>query len=435
MAFEPILTRNVGHPEARTLRGAEARGGYAALRHGLATMSPAGVVDAVKASGLRGRGGAGFPTGVKWGFVPRDGARPVYLVINADESEPGTFKDRLLMTHDPHLLIEGIILSSWAIGSRHTFIYIRGEFVREYRILMEALGEARAAGYMGRNILGSGFDLEITVVRGAGAYICGEETALMNSLEGKRGEPRLKPPFPAQKGIFGCPTNVNNVETLANVPFIVERGAAAFAAIGKERNTGPKLYCVSGHVRRPGVFELPMTVTCRELIESHAGGLLRPGSRVKAVIPGGSSTPVLTPAELDVVMSFDDLAAIGSMLGSAGVIVMDDSVCMVSALLNLAVFYHHESCGQCTPCREGCGWLVKLLTRLEAGGGRPEDIPLIRDIADNIQGHTICPLGDAVAMPARAFVTKFEAEFRAHVESRGCPLRSAAMPVAVASPA
>lgn len=248
----------------------------------------------------------------------------------------------------------------------------------------------------------------------------------MNSLEGKRGEPRNKPPFPAQRGIFESPTNVNNVETLSNVPFIINRGADWFASIGKERNTGPKLYCVSGHVRRPGVFELPMTVTCRELIEEYAGGMLHDGHPVKAVIPGGSSTPVLTPDELDVAMSFDDLAAIGSMLGSAGCIVMDDTVCMVETLRNLEAFYHHESCGQCTPCRTGCGWLEKLLTRLEAGGGVDDDIPMITELADNIQGHTICPLGDAAAMPARAFVAKFEAEFRAHVETKGCPLRGVA---------
>jgi NADH-quinone oxidoreductase subunit F len=425
MAFEPVLTRNVGRPAAATLEGAEATGAYQALRRALREMTPVQVMEQVKAAGLRGRGGAGFPTGVKWSFVPRDTGRPVYLVVNADESEPGTFKDRLLITHDPHLVIEGTILSSYALGSSHSFIYIRGEFVREYRILMTALGEAEHRGYLGRNILGSGFDCRITVIRGAGAYICGEETALMNSLEGKRGEPRLKPPFPAQKGIFGLPTNVNNVETLANVPCIIERGAAWYASIGKERNTGPKLYCLSGHVRRPGVFELPMTVTCRELIEEHGDGLLRADRSVKAVIPGGSSTPVLRPSELDVVMSFDDLAAIGSMLGSAGVIVMDESVCMVEAMRNLAAFYHHESCGQCTPCREGCGWLDKVLARLEAGGGVMEDIPLIRGLADDIQGRTICPLGDAAAMPARAFVTKFEAEFRAHVERRGCPLRAA----------
>ncbi len=429
MAFQRVLTRNLGNEAVRTLAGYEAAGGYRALRKALKEMSPEAVAEEVKKSGLRGRGGAGFPTGVKWSFVPRGGERPVYLINNADESEPGTFKDRLLITHDPHLVIEGTLIAAYAIGSRHAFIYIRGEFTREFEILMRAVTELRQHGYLGRNVLGSGHDLQLTVLRGAGAYICGEETALMNSLEGKRGEPRLKPPFPAQKGIFGCPTNVNNTETLANVPFIIERGADWFASIGKERNTGPKLFCVSGHVKRPGVFELPMTVTCRELIEEHAGGMLRDDHPVKGVIPGGSSVPVILPEELDVVMSFDDLAAIGSMLGSAGCIVMDDTVCMVEALRNLEAFYHHESCGQCTPCREGCGWLKKLLTRLEAGGGVPEDIPLIAEMADNIQGHTICPLGDAAAMPARAFVQKFEAEFRAHVDRKGCPLKARPAPV------
>jgi NADH-quinone oxidoreductase subunit F len=426
MPFERILTRNVGRPEVRDIKGYEAAGGYAALRKAFRDMTPESVAEEVKKSGLRGRGGAGFPTGMKWSFVPRGGEKPVYLIVNADESEPGTFKDRLLITHDPHLVIEGTLISAYAIGSRHAFIYIRGEFAEEYAILARAAEQARQNGMWGPSVAGSGTPLALTILRGAGAYICGEETALMNSLEGKRGEPRNKPPFPAQKGIFAAPTNVNNVETLANVPFIIERGAAWFAGIGKEKNTGPKLYCVSGHVRRPGVFELPMTVTCRELIEEHAGGLLDPARPLKAVIPGGSSTPVIRPEEIDVVMSFDDLAAIGSMLGSAGCIVMDDSTCMVDALRNLEAFYHHESCGQCTPCRQGCGWLHSLLARLEAGGGVPEDIPLITELADNIQGHTICPLGDAAAMPARSFVKKFEAEFRAHVELKGCPMGRAA---------
>ena len=426
MAFEKVLTRNVGNPEVLAVEGYERTGGYTALRQAVKEMTPEQIVEEVKRSGLRGRGGAGFPTGVKWSFVPRGGDLPVYLINNADESEPGTFKDRLLITHDPHLVLEGTLIAAHAIGSHHAFVYIRGEFVREYEILQRALDGARERGYVGRNVMGSGVDLELTILRGAGAYICGEETALMNSLEGKRGEPRTKPPFPAQRGIFESPTNVNNVETLANVPFIISRGADWFTSIGKERNAGPKLFCVSGHVKLPGVFELPMTVTCRELIEEHAGGMLRSGHPLKGVIPGGSSTPVILPEEIDVVMSFDDLAAIDSMLGSAGTIVMDDTACMVDALRNVEAFYHHESCGQCTPCRSGCGWLEKLLTRLEAGGGVAEDIPLITELADNIQGHTICPLGDAAALPARSFVQKYEAEFRAHVEQKGCPLRRAA---------
>ncbi|MCZ6649585.1 MAG: NADH-quinone oxidoreductase subunit NuoF [Acidobacteria bacterium] len=423
MAFEKVLTRNVGNPAVLSLAGYEAAGGYVALRKALKEMTPIEVTEEVQKSGLRGRGGAGFPTGVKWGFVPRGGERPVYLINNADESEPGTSKDRLLMTHDPHLVLEGTMISAYALECHHAFIYIRGEYVREYEILMAALTELREKGYLGRGMLGSDYDLQVTMVRGAGAYICGEETALMNSLEGRRGEPRLKPPFPAQRGIFGSPTNVNNTETLANVPFIIERGADWFTGIGKERNTGPKLYCVSGHVKNPGIFELPMTITCNELIQEHAGGMLRPDHAIKAFIPGGSSVPVLRADELDVIMSYDDLAEAGTMLGSAGGIVMDDTTCMVDALRNLEAFYAHESCGQCTPCRQGCGWLHGLLTRLENGGGVDADIPLITELADNIEGHTICPLGDAAAMPARAMVAKFKDEFRAHVARKGCPLR------------
>ncbi len=423
MAFEKVLTRNVGNPAVLSLAGYEAAGGYVALRKALKEMTPIEVTEEVQKSGLRGRGGAGFPTGVKWGFVPRGGERPVYLINNADESEPGTSKDRLLMTHDPHLVLEGTMISAYALECHHAFIYIRGEYVREYEILMAALTELRGKGYLGRGMLGSDYDLQVTMVRGAGAYICGEETALMNSLEGRRGEPRLKPPFPAQRGIFGSPTNVNNTETLANVPFIIERGADWFTGIGKERNTGPKLYCVSGHVKNPGIFELPMTITCNELIQEHAGGMLRPDHAIKAFIPGGSSVPVLRADELDVIMSYDDLAEAGTMLGSAGGIVMDDTTCMVDALRNLEAFYAHESCGQCTPCRQGCGWLHSLLTRLENGGGVDADIPLITELADNIEGHTICPLGDAAAMPARAMVAKFKDEFRAHVARKGCPLR------------
>ena len=423
MAFEKVLTRNVGNPAVLSLAGYEAAGGYLALRKALKEMTPVEVTEEVKNSGLRGRGGAGFPTGVKWGFVPRGGERPVYLINNADESEPGTCKDRVLITHDPHLVLEGTMISAYALECHHAFIYIRGEYVREYEILMAALTELRGNGYLGRRILGSDYDLEVTILRGAGAYICGEETALMNSLEGRRGEPRLKPPFPAQRGIFASPTNVNNTETLANVPFIIDRGAAWFSSIGKERNTGPKLYCVSGHVKNPGIFELPMTITSNELIMEHAGGMLHPDHPIKAFIPGGSSVPVLRAHELDVVMSYDDLAEAGTMLGSAGGIVMDDTTCMVDALRNLEAFYDHESCGQCTPCRQGCGWLHDLLTRLENGGGVDADIPLITELADNIQGHTICPLGDAAAMPARAMVAKFEDEFRAHVARKGCPLR------------
>ena len=417
-AFAPVLTRIVGLPESHTLRVYAREGGYQALRLALA-QSPAAIVDAVKASGLRGRGGAGFPCGMKWGFLPdpAKNPKPRYLVCNADESEPGTFKDRLLLGRNPHLLIEGCIVASYALQAHHCFIYIRGEFAAEARILEAALAEARSAGHVGRNIHGSGFDLEIVVHRGAGAYICGEETALLESLEGKRGYPRIKPPFPAVVGLYGCPTVINNVETLCCVPPIVERGAEWFAGIGREKNTGPKLYCVSGHVARPGVYEAPLGIGFGELLETHGGGMLN-GRRLKAVIPGGSSTPVLTAAEaMAAQLDFDGLAAAGSMLGSAAVIVMDEGVDMVRVAHNLIRFYHHESCGQCTPCREGCGWLEKILARFVAGAGRPGEIEQMLDICDNMAFKTICPLGDAARMPTESYLRKFGAEFAARIPS------------------
>jgi NADH-quinone oxidoreductase subunit F len=422
-AYRPLLLKNLASPDSATLSTYEASGGYRALEKALKTMTPEQVTEEVKASGLRGRGGAGFPTGMKWGFMPK-GPGPKYLVLNADESEPGTFKDRLLVERDPHLVLEGFLIGCYAVGCSHGFIYIRGEFVRPYEILLKAIQDARAGGYIGKKILGSGFDCEITVYRGAGAYICGEETALLESLEGKHGHPRLKPPFPAQVGLYGKPTSVNNVETLANVPMIIDQGAAWYAGIGRPKNTGPKLYCLSGHVRRPGVYEFPLGIPLRELIYEHAGGMLRDGHPLKAVVPGGSSVPVLRAEQADVLMDFDSLAAAGSLLGSAGVIVMDDTVCMVDALLNLARFYAHESCGQCTPCREGTGWYVQILERLERGEGRMSDLDLLADLSDRIQGNTICPLGDAVAMPVRSYVTTFRDEFARHVTQKGCPLPS-----------
>jgi NADH-quinone oxidoreductase subunit F len=419
--YRPLLLKNLQRPDSASLSAYLESGGYKALRKALKEMTPEQVTEEVKASGLRGRGGAGFPTGMKWGFMPK-GPGEKYLVLNADESEPGTFKDRLLMERDPHLVLEGFLLGCYAVGCTHGFIYIRGEFVRPYRILQRAVQEAREQGYVGKNILGSGFDCEITIYRGAGAYICGEETALLESLEGKHGHPRLKPPFPAQVGLYGKPTSVNNVETLANVPMIVEHGSAWYAAIGRPKNTGPKLYCVSGHVRKPGVYEFPLGIPLRELLYERAGGMLREGHPLKAVVPGGSSVPVLRADQVDVLMDFDSLAAAGSLLGSAGVIVMDDTVCMVDALLNLARFYAHESCGQCTPCREGTGWYVQILERLERGGGKMSDLDLLCDLSDRIQGNTICPLGDAVAMPVRSYVTTFREEFEQHVSMKKCPL-------------
>ncbi len=415
--MEKILTRNVHKENSRSIEVYESSGGYEGLRKALA-MSPEAVTDEVKKSGLRGRGGAGFPTGLKWSFMPKKKTQPHYLLLNADESEPGTFKDRLLMELDPHLVLEGGLISSYAMQADICYIYIRGEFVLGARVLDEAIAEARAKGYVGKNIGGSGYDCEVIVHRGAGAYICGEETALMTSLEGDRGYPRIKPPFPAQSGVWGRPTTINNVETLACVPFIIDRGGDWFASIGpNEKNSGPKLYCLSGHVKRPGVYEAPMGLPLMELIHDLGGGMLHDDRPLKACIPGGSSVPVLTAAECDVNLDFDSLAKIGSMLGSAGVMIMDNSTCMVKALLRISHFYAHESCGQCTPCRQGTGWLEKILQRMENGEGRPEDVDLLAGVADNIEGNTICALGEAAAWPVQSFVKKFRDEFEAHVDA------------------
>ncbi|MCP4548281.1 MAG: NADH-quinone oxidoreductase subunit NuoF [bacterium] len=415
-AFEPVLTRIVGIENSHTLSVYEGQGGYQALRRGF-QLDPDTVIEHVKNSNLRGRGGAGFPTGVKWGFLPsqEQSPGPRYLVCNADESEPGTFKDRVILRHNPHLLIEGCLLSCWALRANHCFIFIRGEYASEAKIVERAIAEAREAGYLGRNVLGSGFDIEVTVHRSGGAYICGEETALLECLEGKRGYPRIRPPFPAVVGLYGRPTVINNVETLACVPSIIERGGEWFTSLGPENNTGPKLYAVSGHVERPGTYELPMGIPLAELIEEHCGGIWR-GRKLKAVMPGGSSTPVLTAEEaLAVNMDYDSLAKAGSMFGSAAVIVMDETVDMVQVAFNLIRFYHHESCGQCTPCREGCGWLEKIMKRYTEGRGSAGDAALVLDICDNIAFKTICPLGDAARMPLEALITKYRAEFDARI--------------------
>ncbi|HPN35142.1 MAG TPA: NADH-quinone oxidoreductase subunit NuoF [bacterium] len=418
---EKYFLKHIDRPESNTLAFYLQQGGYRTWKRVLQEKSPEQIIEEVKRSGLRGRGGAGFPTGLKWSFVPRQSASPKYLVCNADESEPGTFKDRYLIEREPHLLLEGMAMAAYAIDSRQAFIYIRGEFAYGAQTLERAIHEATEAGLLGKNIQASGYDLQITVHRGAGAYICGEETGLLESLEGKRGWPRLKPPFPATKGAFGCPTVVNNVETLVNLPVILSLGADRYAAIGSnEKNTGPKLYCLSGHVNRPGLYEFPLGKNLQELIYQEAGGI-RKGKKLKAVIPGGSSVPVLRADEIDVAMDFDALVSRGSMLGSAGVIVMDEDTCMVKALLNLATFYSHESCGQCTPCREGTMWMKKILSRIEHGQGRPEDLPLLEDIARHIQGRTICPLGDAAAMPAASFLKQFRQEFIEHIEQKKCP--------------
>ncbi len=385
--------------------------GYAALKKALG-MAPDDVTGEVKKSNLRGRGGAGFPTGVKWSFIPKQATKPKYVVVNADESEPGTFKDRDLMRYTPHLLLEGIAIAAHAIGSNIGYIYIRGEYTREAKLLQVAIDEAYAKGYLGKNILGSGLNLDITVHRGAGAYICGEETGLLNSLEGKRGEPRVKPPFPAIAGAFGGPTIVNNVETLCAVPFIINRGGEWFAKLGKfEKSGGTRLFCVSGHVKKPGLYELPAGgVTLRELIYDHCGGILD-DKKLKAVIPGGSSAPVLTAEEIDIPLDIEPMMKAKTMLGSAGIMVIAEGFPVVKLIKRITHFYAHESCGQCTPCREGCRWMAEVLDRIVDGKGKRTDMNLLLDVANNINGKTLCALGDAAAGPVTSFVTKFKADF------------------------
>ena len=415
--MEKILTRNINVENSHKIGIYMNSGGYDALKKVLSGLSPEEVTDIVKSSGLRGRGGAGFPAGVKWGFVPKNSGKPIYLVCNADESEPGTFKDRLMLEKDPHMLLEGIVIASYAIGANTAFIYIRGEFAEQTKLLMEALDEMRENGFLGKNILQSGYELEILITRGAGAYICGEETALLTSLEGKRGYPKIKPPFPAVEGYLGSPTIVNNVETLSCVPHIILRGADWFKSIGTEKSAGPKLFSVSGHVRNPGLFEFPMGISLKELIYDHAGGILH-NRKLKAVIPGGSSTPVLTESEIDINLDYESLAEAGSMLGSAGIIVMDEYTDMVDACYNLSKFYAHESCGQCTPCREGVPWMKMILGRITNGNGRRNDVDLLLDICKSIERRTICPFGDAAVAPVKSYIEKFREEFDYYIENK-----------------
>ena len=395
-------------------------GGYSTLKKAI-ELGPEKVTAEVKDSGLRGRGGAGFPCGMKWGFIPKNSEKPKYLVINADESEPGTFKDRAIMTYQPHLMIEGAIIAAMAIDAHMIYVYIRGEYVKEAKILDAAIDEAYKAGYLGKSVAGTGYKLDMCVHRGAGAYICGEETALLNSIEGKRGEPRIKPPFfPAAIGLYGCPTVVNNVETLACVPMIIGKGAAWFKQFGPEKNYGMKLYCISGHVNRPGLYERPMGYPLMKLIEEDCGGIWK-GRKLKACFPGGSSSPLLTASECNVNLDFDSLAKAGSMLGSAGIMVIDDATCMVRVAIRTAHFYQVESCGQCTPCREGSMWLKELHHRLEKGEGHLGDLDLIEDICNNMDGTTICAFGEATAWPLRSMVKKFRAEYERHVTEKRCP--------------
>jgi NADH-quinone oxidoreductase subunit F len=415
----PLLFRDIDTPGLTGIDVYRRGGGYETVPAVLGKTSPADCIEVVKASGLRGRGGAGFPTGLKWSFVPKDSPKPRYLVCNADESEPGTFKDRELMEKNPHLLIEGMILTAWAIGAHVGYIYLRGEFEYVQRILNRAITEARSAGLLGPDVAGSGFAFELYTHLGAGAYICGEETALLSSLEGYRGQPRLKPPFPAVEGLYACPTIVNNVETLMNVPPILRHGAQWFRQWGTEKSPGTKILSVSGPVRRPGNYEVAMGLPLRALIEEHCGGL-REGMSVKAVIPGGSSVPPLPASMLDTGLDFESMVAAGTLLGSGGVIVIDDGTCIVDALWNITRFYEHESCGKCTPCREGTYWMSEVFERLESGHGRERDIDLLWDVSDNILGKSFCALGDAAAMPVMGAIKHFREEFEHHVTHKRC---------------
>ena len=408
----PVLSTRFKDPDGTWLDG---YGDYAAARKVLASMTPQQVIDEVTKSNLRGLGGAGFPTGKKWTFIPKQSTKPKYLVVNADEGEPGTFKDRYILERDPHALLEGILIAAYAIGSHKSYVYIRGEYFRPAKRLQRAIDEACAHGWLGRNIQGSGFDLDVVIHRGAGAYICGEETALLTSLEGGKGFPRIKPPFPAISGLFACPTIVNNVETLACVPYILRHGAERFAAIGTPNQGGTRLFCVSGHVVRPGVYEQPVSITLRQLIEL-AGGV-RGGKKLKAVIPGGISAKILRADEIDVPMDFQSLMAAGSMAGSGGVIVMDETTSMIDALASAVKFFAHESCGQCSPCREGTGWVNRIMHRITAGKGRPQDLNDLLAIAGNMEGKTICVFADAAAWPIQSYITKFRDEFETFVRS------------------
>ena len=414
-----IVTRRFGQGATDIDRYVEL-GGYESARKCLA-QGPDWIITEMKASNLRGRGGAGFPTGMKWSFVPKQSAKPKYILVNGDESEPGTCKDHLIFLHDPHAIIEGAMIASLAIGAKLGFIYLRGEYRHLLEIMDKAVADANTKGFLGKNIFGSGTEFQIITQTGAGAYEVGEESALMESLEGKRGVPRIRPPFPAVVGLYGGPTVINNAETIATVPHIIAMGGAAYAAVGTERNGGTRLFCLSGHVERPGVYELPMGYNLKKMIYEVGGGV-RGGRTLKAVVPGGSSTPVLLPDEIENLgMDFDQVSKAGSMLGSGGVIVIDDQTCIVEFALRTISFYQHESCGWCIPCREGTDWLKKSLTRFHAGFGVEKDIDNIQYLAQNMMGRTFCPLGDAAAMPTLAFVKKFRKEFEDHLNGQPCP--------------
>jgi len=419
MSTGPLLFKDIDTPGLRSIDTYRKGGGYETLAATLGKTTADQVIEVVKASGLRGRGGAGFPTGLKWSFVPKASPKPRYIVCNADESEPGTFKDRELMEKNPHLLIEGMIIAGYAIGSSLGYIYLRGEFEYIQKIIDQAIGEARAAGLLGENVAGTGVRFDLHTHLGAGAYICGEETALLSSLEGYRGQPRLKPPFPAVEGLYACPTVVNNTETLMCVPHIVKNGAAWYRQWGTEKSAGTKVFSVSGPVKRPGNYEVPLGYSMKKLIMEDCGGMVE-GLKLKAVIPGGSSVPLLPAADLDTPLDYESMNAKGTFLGSGGVIVIDDQTCIVDALWNVTRFYEHESCGKCTPCREGTYWMAEVFERLENGHGKDTDIELLASVADNILGKSFCALGDAAAMPVQGALKHFRDEFEHHVTHKAC---------------
>ena len=413
----PVISRRFGIPNSKSIDVYLQNDGYQALEKALKQMTPEQIIDELKKSNLRGRGGAGFPTGMKWSFVPKDPEKTKYILANCDESEPGTCKDRPLMEMDPHQMIEGMVIAGRAVGAQRGYAYIRGEYRYVLDIVERAIAEAYAHGYLGKNILGSGFDFELAAHTGAGAYECGEESALMESLEGKRGYPRIRPPFPAVVGLYGCPTVINNTETLSSVPAIILRGGEWYAGLGTPKNGGTRLFAISGHVNKPGIYELPMGFNLKRMIYEVAGGI-RGGKKLKAVVPGGSSCPLLSADEIDLAMDFDSVAKAGSMLGSGGLVVLDEGTCMVDFARRIMHFYAHESCGWCIPCREGTAWMRKMLDRFHEGGGRTEDIPLLAELSQNLLGRSFCPLGDAAAMPTISIVKKWRNEFEDHLHGK-----------------
>jgi NADH-quinone oxidoreductase subunit F len=415
------LTEHFGSDDFRTLVGYERAGGYAAARKAFREMSPEEVVETVKSSGLQGRGGAGFPAGLKWSFMPQGTDRPKYLVCNADESEPGSFKDRILLERGPHQLLEGILIAAWATGAEKTFVYVRGEYAAPTAQLGRAVAEAYDGGILGRDVMGTGFRHDVVVVRGAGAYICGEETGLLESLEGKKGQPRKKPPFPAEYGAFGMPSTVNNVETFSHVPHIIAKGADWFRSFGTEKSPGTTIFGVSGHVVRPGLYELPLGTRLDEIVFEHAGGV-PDGRKVKGVIPGGVSMPILPAGQLDVPMANEFLRERQTLLGTGGVVVMDDTTCMVRVASVISYFYRDESCGQCTQCREGTGWMNKIVDRIERGAGCEEDLEILLDVAGKMEGRTICAFADAAAWPIQGLLRHFRSDFEAHIREKKCPM-------------